>query len=203
VKRKDIATDLQPWPTRRVFDGENLLSLLVVVPVHVDGDAGILPLEANPRPSAALFVWILGHVFVLLKDRMDAVGGDREAISNTENVSDGLCTTAEALAQFEDALFEIGRILCIGPASRCFQLGNLAVIAVFFGELLDPPPSDLELFSDQGGIHVVINNPLTDTGDIVLVKFHFAWWIVGEIVPTKFLAYITNGLSSDLSQKSG
>jgi hypothetical protein len=81
--------------------------------------------------------------------------------------------------------------LCIGPASRCFQLGNRAVIAVLFGELLDPPPSDFELFSDQGGIHVVINNSLTDSGDIVLVKFHFTWWIVGEIVPTKSLAYTT------------
>jgi hypothetical protein len=110
---------------------------------------------------------------------MDAVGGDREAISNPENVSNGLCTSAEALVQFENALFEIGWILCIGPASGCFQLGNLAVIAVLFGELLDPPLSDLELFSDQGGIHVVIDNSLTDAGDIVLTKFHFTWWLVG------------------------
>ena len=90
-------------PRGVIFDGENLLTLLVVVPVHVDGDAGVLPYEPDPRPFAALFVWIFGHVFVLLKDRMDAVGGDREIISNTEDVSNGLCTSSEALAQFEDA----------------------------------------------------------------------------------------------------
>jgi len=99
----------------------------------VDGDAGILPFEPDSQPFAALFVRIFGHVFVLLKDRMDAVGGDREIISNTEDVSNGLYTSAEALAQFEDALFEIGWILGVGLTSRRFQLWNLAAIAVFLG----------------------------------------------------------------------
>ena len=145
----------------------------------MDGDTGILPFEPDPRPFAALFVWIFGHVFVLLKNRMDAVGGDRETISNTEDVSNGLCTSAEALAQFEDALFEIGWILGVGLTSRCFQLWNLAAVAVFLGELLDPSASDLKLFGDQGGVHIVITNPLTDPSDIVLVKFHFTWPLVG------------------------
>jgi hypothetical protein len=38
----------------------------------------------------------------------------------------------------------------------------------------------------------MINNPLTNPGDILLVKLHFTWWIVGEIMPTKSLAYTTN-----------
>lgn len=38
-----------------------------------------------------------------------------------------------------------------------------------FGELLDPSSTNVELFSDQFGVHVVVNNTLTDSGDIVLV----------------------------------
>jgi hypothetical protein len=162
-----------------------------MVQVHVDGDASILPLEPNPRASAPLFVWTLSHVFVLQKDRMDAVGGNREAISNPENMSNGLCTSAKALAQFENASFEIGRILCIRPASRCFQLGYLAVLAVLFGELLDPLPADLELLSEQPSIHTVVNNSLTDSGSVILSKFHLTWLIVRQIAPTKSLASTT------------
>ncbi|EMA41376.1 hypothetical protein C448_11996 [Halococcus morrhuae DSM 1307] len=110
----------------------------------MDGDASILPFKPDPRPFAALFGWIFGHVFVLLKDRMDTVGGDRETISNTEDVSNGLCTSAEALAQFEDALFEIGWILGVGLTSGRFEVWNLAAVAVFLGELLDPSASDLK-----------------------------------------------------------
>jgi len=44
-------------------------------------------------------------------------------------------------------------------------------VAVFPGELSDPSASDLKLFGDQGGVHIVITNPLTDPSDIVLVKF--------------------------------
>jgi len=35
----------------------------------------------------------------------------------------------------------------------------------------------------------MINNSLTNPGDILLIKLHFSWWIVGEIIPTKSLAY--------------
>jgi len=51
--------------------------------------------------------------------------------------------------------------------------------------------ADLELLSNQPSIEVVINNPLTDPGDIVLIKLHFTWWLVGEITPTKSLADTT------------
>jgi hypothetical protein len=37
----------------------------------------------------------------------------------------------------------------------------------------------------------MIDNPLTDPGDILLVKFHFRRSIVGEITPTKSLADTT------------
>jgi len=37
----------------------------------------------------------------------------------------------------------------------------------------------------------MINNSLTDPGDILLVKLHFRWSIVGEITPTKSLADTT------------
>jgi hypothetical protein len=122
---------------------------------------------------------------------MDAIGSNREVVTPPENVSDGLCTSAEALAQVKNTVFEVVRILCVGLATRGFRLWNLAVFAVLFGELLDPSSADLELLSDQGSIHIVINNTLTDPGDIVLVKLHFTWWLVGEITPTKSLAYTT------------
>jgi hypothetical protein len=44
--------------------------------------------------------------------------------------------------------------------------------------LLDSSTADLELLNDQVSVHVVINNPLTDPGDIILVKLHFTWWLV-------------------------
>ena len=107
-------------------------------------------------------------------------------------MSDGLCTSAEALAQLEDAVFEVVRILCVGFASRGFQLGHLDVIAVLFGELLDPSTTDLELLGNQASVHAMINNSLTNPGDILLVKLHFTRWLVGEIMPTKSLAYTTS-----------
>jgi hypothetical protein len=94
-----------------VFDCQHLLALFVGLPVHVDGDAGIFLLEANPRPPATLFVRILGHVLMLLKTRVDAVGPDTDPVSGLENVADDLCTSAEALMQMEDAVFEIVGIL--------------------------------------------------------------------------------------------
>jgi hypothetical protein len=106
-------------------------------------------------------------------------------------MGDGHCARAEALAQFEDTFFEVVGILRIGVATRGLQLWNLAAVAVLFGELLDSAAADLELVSDQPGIEVVINNPLTDPGNIVLVKLHFTWWLVGEITPTKSLADTT------------
>jgi hypothetical protein len=57
--------------------------------------------------------------------------------------------------------------------------------------LLDPSPANLKLLGNQAGVHAMINNSLTDPGDILLVKLHFTWWIVGEIMPTKSLAYTT------------
>ena len=80
---------------------------------------------------------------------------------------------------------------CTGFASRGVQLWNLAVLTVLFGELLDASPADLELLGNKAGVHVMINNTLTDPGDILLIKLHFTWWIVGEILPTKSLAYTT------------
>ena len=74
---------------------------------------------------------------------------------------------------------------------RGLQLWNLAAVAVLFGELLNSAAADLELVSDQPGVEVMIDNPLTYPGDIVPVKFHFTWRLVGEITPTKSLADTT------------
>jgi len=61
-----------------------------------------------------------------------------------------------------------------------------------FGRLLDSAAANFELLSDQARVHVVINNPLTDPDDIILVKLHFTWWFVGQIMPTKsFGVYYT------------
>jgi hypothetical protein len=106
-------------------------------------------------------------------------------------VGDGHCARAEALAQFQNALFEIGGRLFIRLGSRRLQLWNLAAVAALFDELLDSPLTDLKLLGDQPGVHVVINSHLTYPGDILLVRLHFRWSIVGEITPTKFLTDTT------------
>jgi hypothetical protein len=109
----------------------------------------------------------------LLKNSVDAVVVDRYIVSNPEDVGDRHCARAEALAQFQNPLFEVVRILSIRLASRCLQPWNLAAIAVLFDDLLDSPLTDFELVGDQRSVHVMINNPLTYPGDILLVKLHF------------------------------
>ena len=158
----------------------------------MDGDTGVLPLEADPRPPSALFVGILRHVFVLLEDRMDVVGGDAEAVSDAKDVADGFCARSEVLVQVENALFEIVRMIRVRLSTRCVKLRDLAAVPVLFGELMDSSPTDVELLGNVPGVHVVINNTLTDPGDIVLVKLHFAGTVGGEIMATKSLAYSTD-----------
>jgi hypothetical protein len=165
--------------------------MVVLVPVHVDCDASVCPLKPNPRTFATLLGGILGHVFVLLKNLVNAVVGDTDVVSDSQDVSDGHCTSASALAQFKHPIFEIGGILCVGLSTRCLQLWHLARISILLGELLDSSLADLELLGNQNSVHVVINNTLTNLGDIVLVKLHFTWSIVGQILPTKSLADTT------------
>lgn len=88
-------------------------------------------------------------MFILLQHGVDAVVSDSVAVSGAKNVSDGQCACAEALAQFEDTLFEIDRVRCIELSSGCLQLVDLATVAVLFGELLYPSATDLDLFSDH------------------------------------------------------
>jgi hypothetical protein len=71
------------------------------------------------------------------------------------------------------------------------ELFDLPTLTVRFGELLDPPPTDLELLSNQPSIHAVVNNSLTDSGSVILSKFHLTWLIVGQIATTKSLADTT------------
>lgn len=174
-----------------VFDRQHLVSPIVLVPVHVDGHSGVFPLEANPWPSASLLVRIFVHVFCLQEDRVDTVVSDRDIVSVAEDVGDGHCTSAEALMQFEDAIFEIVGVVCVWFSTRRFQLWDVSSVAVLFSELLNPPLTDLELLGNERCGEIVINNTLTDPGDIVLVKLHFTWSIVGEIMPTKSLADTT------------
>jgi hypothetical protein len=58
-------------------------------------------------------------------------------------------------------------------------------------ELLDSSLANFKLLGDQTSVQLKINNYLTYPADIVLVTFHFTWWFVGEIVPTKSLADTT------------
>lgn len=60
-----------------------MVTAIVLVPVHVDRDVDVLALEANPRASSALFVWSIGHVFVLLENLLDAVVSDAEVVSHS------------------------------------------------------------------------------------------------------------------------
>jgi len=119
----------------------------------VDGHPRVLPLKPYPRAPSSLPIRVLAHVFYLLQNSVNAVVVDRYVVSGSEDMGDCHCARAEALAQFQNALFKIGGILPIQLASRCLQLWNLAAIAVFLDELLDASPTDLELLGDQPGIH--------------------------------------------------
>jgi len=104
---------------------------------------------------------------------VDAVVGNTDPVSDSQDVSDGHCSSAEALAQFEYSIFEIVRILCVAVSARRLQLWYLAEVTVFLGELLHSTLANLKLLGDQTSVHAMINNSLTNPGDIVLVKFHF------------------------------
>ena len=106
-------------------------------------------------------------------------------------MSDGLSTAVELVVQFEYPGFEIVGVLCIGVTTRRLQRWYLASVVVFFDKLLHPSSTDSELFSDQSRVHVVVDNTLTYSGNIVLVKRHFVRSVGGEIMPTKSLAYTT------------
>ena len=46
-------------------------------------------------------------------------------------------------------------------STRNFQLWNLAIVAVLFCELLDPPSANLEPLDNHAGVHIVFNNTQT------------------------------------------
>ncbi|EMA48518.1 hypothetical protein C450_19636 [Halococcus salifodinae DSM 8989] len=109
---------------------------------------------------------------VLLENFVDAVIGKRETVSDTEDVRDDDRASASALAEVKHSIFEVVGMVRVGFAAGYLQLWNLSALAVGFGELLDPPPTNLELLGDQPRVHVVFDNSLTYPGDIILIKFH-------------------------------
>jgi len=134
---------------------------------------------------------MLGHGIELLEDGVNAVVVDPDAVLLAEDVRDPFGALLVELVQLEDTLDEVGRILGVWISARRLERRNRVGVTVLFGELLDPSTADLELLRDQGGIHTVINNTLTDPDDIILIKLHFTWWLVRQIMPTKSLAYTT------------
>jgi hypothetical protein len=106
-------------------------------------------------------------------------------------VADGFGPRVEDLLEPEKAVDEILRIGCRGCSTGRLQPRDVTRAAVFFSELLDASAANVELLGDQAGVHVVINNPLTDSGDIILVELHFTWSIIGQIMATRSLAYST------------
>jgi hypothetical protein len=61
-----------------VLDGQTLQLTAILEPVHVDGHERVVVFPPDPRPLSALLVGILGQVFILLADGMDAIVVDRE-----------------------------------------------------------------------------------------------------------------------------
>ena len=122
---------------------------------------------------------------------MDAVVCDLQPLLPPEHVCDGRCTDAEETVKVEDLRLQIRWILRIRFPARRLQLGDLVGFTVLLGQLLDPTTADPELVSDVLSVHFVINNTLTDSGDIVLVQSHLIRSRVGEIIPTKSLADTT------------
>lgn len=81
----------------------------------------MLALEADPRPSAALFGWILGHGVVGFEDVVDGVGGDAEIVANAQDVGDR--ADAEVVVDGEDAVGEVVGMVGVGVAAGGVELG--------------------------------------------------------------------------------
>jgi len=114
-------------PQGVVFDRYTPLSAIIVIPIHVDAHAEIFALEPHPRSLAALLGWILDHVVMHLKNLVDAVVGDREAVPDTEDVRDDDRASAEALAEVENPFFGVLGMVRVRSASGRLQLRDLSL----------------------------------------------------------------------------
>jgi len=65
----------------------------------------------TPTDDPSLLVRVPAHVFKLLQDCVDAVVVGRNVVSNPEDVGNRHYARAQPLAQFQNPLFEIVRIL--------------------------------------------------------------------------------------------
>jgi hypothetical protein len=151
----------------------------------------VLPIEADPRPLAALFLRVLGHAVGLHEDGVDPIIGYADVVSRPEDVGDGRRASVESAMEREDTLLEIGWILGVWISARSIQLWNLVGLTVLRGKLLDSSPADVELFGDDRRVDIVIDNTLTDPVDIVLIQPHFTCRSTREVIPTKSFADTT------------
>lgn len=73
----------------------------------------------------------------------------------------------------------------IGISAGRLQLRDLAAVTVVLGELLDPTTTDVELVGLQPRVHIVVNDAMTDSFDIILLQLHTVRLVKGLIIPTK------------------
>jgi hypothetical protein len=159
----------------------------------------MLALPTDPRATSALLAWILGHVVVLLEDLVDNVVVDGEVVADAQNVRDRDSTHSECLVNREDAVVKTGGILGVRLASRRFEFRNFIGFTVGLSELLDPAATDFELVGHELYIQFVVNNTLTDAGDIILVQLHLLGTIERWIVLTKSFPDTTGMNSGHIS----
>lgn len=76
-------------------------------------------------------------------------------------------------------------MISIRVAAGRLERGDLTGVAVVLSELLDASSTDLELVGDELCVQLVVNNPLTDPGDIVRLQLHPVVTQMGEIDLTK------------------
>lgn len=132
-------------------------------------------------------------VVVLLEVGVDAIRADADSVSNAEAVADGFGPGVEDQLELENPVDEVlGRGCVRGSTWRVDPL-EVTRVAVFIDEVLDASAADLELLSNQGGVHVVTNNHLINPGGSIPVELHCTRSTIGEMMTTKSLAYPTRG----------
>lgn len=152
-----------------VGDRMDPVPAVVLVPVQVNARDRVLAFPPHPRASSFLFAWLLGHLVVFPEDGVVAVVADAEAVSDPEDVRDRNRPHVEACLELEDAILGIVWMVWVRFLSGRLEGKNLAGVAVGLGKLLDASTTDLELVGHQLVVFPMVDNEVTDAGDIVIL----------------------------------
>lgn len=144
-----------------------MIAAVVLIPAHVDGDIGVVPFKANPRPLTPLLPGIFNHLFELFQNSGDSVRVDGDVVPYSKSMCDSLFTEVYRALEFQNLVFEISWILgiCLPPGS--IEGWNLTGLSIFLRQLLDVSSTNFELIVNGLGVQIMVNNSLTCPDNII------------------------------------